>query len=556
MRWRGTCAVDFHCRSSAPLDPNIERESTRPLDAYDIFPYESIAFPETHPDHLAVLGRLLGLPTATPATAQVLEIGCASGGNVIPMAYHLPAARFLGIDLSASQVATGQRLVQQLELNNVELHQGDILDLGPELGEFHYIIAHGVYSWVPQQVREHLLALAPRLLAPNGLFYVSYNTLPGWRMHGMLRDILMYACPSAETPQGRIATARNALERLRNSLKGLDALSARYLREEIARLEHVHPSYLLFEYLAEHNQPFLFSDFAADADRAGLRYLCDTELRTLFPSSYGETISEALAPIEDGLELEQWLDFVTNRNFRQSVLCRADADLAEGIAIDLDQFAQLAFRCDLRPSEKPDLRRVRDTRFRSASCNDLRISHPLTKAVVLHLSARFPNCLLLAELMPSARQDVEAAGGGTLANDMDACLQELFSLYAHGSIAAQPSTLHVSPPQLDQPALSPLARVQLEAGAVQVTTIHHGNLDLDAFAARVMHHLDGTRTEDEIARALVDELQSGHLQPPQHLRLKRWSDNKAKERVGKAIEALIVLFARHGILSSRPNPEA
>ena len=56
------------------------------MDAYDAFPYESIAFPETHPDHLAVLGGLLGLATPNPATARVLELGCASGGNLIPLA--------------------------------------------------------------------------------------------------------------------------------------------------------------------------------------------------------------------------------------------------------------------------------------------------------------------------------------------------------------------------------------------------------------------------------------------------------------------------------------
>ncbi|HSO79141.1 MAG TPA: class I SAM-dependent methyltransferase, partial [Chromatiaceae bacterium] len=268
------------------------------MDDYDAFPYESIAFPETHPHHLAVLGRLLGLDTASPATARVLEIGCAGGGNLIPLALGLPGARCLGIDLSARQIAMGQDLVQTLGLANLELRQGDILDLDPSLGPFDYIIAHGVYSWIPDPVRDHLLRLASRLLAPAGIFYVSYNCLPGWRMRGMLRDILRYACRAAVTPTERIAAARAALDRLRASLQGLEAHSARYLLAEMAHLDQVHPSYLLFEYLAEHNQAFLFSDVAADAERAGLRYLCDTDPRTLFPSTYGEAVDQALAPIE------------------------------------------------------------------------------------------------------------------------------------------------------------------------------------------------------------------------------------------------------------------
>jgi SAM-dependent methyltransferase/methyltransferase-like protein len=518
------------------------------MDDYDAFPYESIAFPETHPHHLAVLGRLLGLDTARPATARVLEIGCAGGGNLIPLALGLPGASCLGIDLSARQIAMGQDLVQTLGLANLELRQGDILDLDPSLGPFDYIIAHGVYSWVPDPVREHLLRLASQLLAPAGIFYVSYNCLPGWRMRGMLRDILRYACRGLETPTERISAARAALDRLRASLQGLDAHSARYLLAEITHLDQVHPSYLLFEYLAEHNRAFLFSDFAADAEQAGLRYLCDTDPRTLFPSTYGQAVDQALAPIEDGLELEQWLDFVTNRNFRQSLLYRADAELPEEIAIDLDRFAGLAFRADLRPAARPDLRRVKDSPFLTPAGVTLQVSQPLTKALLLELGARFPDSLTLAEVLPAAIARVESAGGGALAQAVDDCLPELFSLFAHNGIGAQPDPRHLPPPALDRPQVWPLARAQLVGGARRITSVNHTNLDLDAFAIQLIGYLDGTRTPDEIAQALTDDLMAGRLAPPKALGTTNWPKNKLLARTQAANQELIALFARQGIL--------
>ncbi len=522
------------------------------MDPYDAFPYESIAFPETHPNHLAVLGRLLGLETETPATARVLEIGCAGGGNLIPIAQGLPGARCLGIDLSARQIAMARGLVENLGLSNLELRQGDILELDASLGPFDYIIAHGVYSWVPEPVREHLLMLAGRLLTPTGICYVSYNCLPGWRMRGMLRDILRYACRELETPTDRLAAARAALERLRASLQGLETHSARYLLAEIAHLDQVHPSYLLFEYLAEHNRAFLFSDFAADAEQAGLRYLCDTDPRTLFPSTYGEGVDRALAPIEDGLELEQWLDFVTNRNFRQSLLCRADADLPEEIGIDLDRFAGMAFRADLRPTARPDLRRVKDNPFLTPAGVSLQVSQPLTKALVMELSARYPDSLTLAEILPAAILRVETAGGGGLAQAIDACLQELFSLFAHNAVAAQPDPRHQPPPALDRPQVWPLARAQLAGGARRITTLNHTNLDLDAFAAQLIGYLDGTRTPDELALALTDDLLAGRLAPPQALGTAAWPRNKLLARTQKATQELINLFARQGILLADP----
>ena len=111
-------------------------------------------------------------------------------------------------------VAAGERHLRALGFANVRLRHGDILDLDPDsdpdLGEFDYIIAHGVYSWVPDPVRRHLLRLCRSLLAPHGVAYVSYNTLPGWRMRGMLRDLLRYAARGAETAADKLAAAHAA----------------------------------------------------------------------------------------------------------------------------------------------------------------------------------------------------------------------------------------------------------------------------------------------------------------------------------------------------------
>jgi methyltransferase-like protein/trans-aconitate methyltransferase len=485
---------------------------------------------------------------APAASARVLEIACAGGGNLIPMAYRLPRAGFLGVDLSARQIEAGRRLIDQLGLPNIELRQGDIMDLDVRLGEFDYIIAHGVYSWVPAPVRESLLRLAAALLSPAGLFYVSFNTLPGWRMRGMLRDVLRYAVRGADGPEARIAAARAALVRLEAAIAGFDALSARYLREEIAQLKRSHPSYLLFEYLAEHNRAFLFSDFVADTERAGLRYLCDTDLRTLFPSSYGAGVERALAPIEDGVELEQWLDFATSRNFRQSVLCRADAELPEDIAIDLDQFAPLAFRADLKPLDKPRLKQVQATAFTSPTGARLTVSQPLTKSIVLQLSERYPDCLPLAEVMPAAMRQVAAAGGSP-ERDINTCLEELFSLFAHGGIGVQTTPQSFPPPAMDRPRVVSLALAQLETGHEQVTTAHHGNLDVDPFAARLMRYLDGSRTLEEVSQALADDLTTGRLHPPPNVSPGKWTREKLLARVRGAVAELVALFARQGVLT-------
>ncbi|MES9907256.1 MAG: class I SAM-dependent methyltransferase [Candidatus Thiodiazotropha sp.] len=97
---------------------------------------------------------------------NVLELGCACGGNLIPMAARLPDSYFLGIELSPEQAQEGLSRINELGLANCDIRQADILDLQDEGLRFDYIITHGVYSWSPPEVRERIIELSSRLLSP------------------------------------------------------------------------------------------------------------------------------------------------------------------------------------------------------------------------------------------------------------------------------------------------------------------------------------------------------------------------------------------------------
>ena len=120
---------------------------------YDATPYTSNSFPQSAPGQLAAVAHLLGLDTPAVADARVLEIGCAAGGNLLPFAAAHPNADAVGIDLSPVQVTHGRTRARSLGLDNLKLLAGDIarMDLRA-LGQFDFVIAHGVYSWVPPDV--------------------------------------------------------------------------------------------------------------------------------------------------------------------------------------------------------------------------------------------------------------------------------------------------------------------------------------------------------------------------------------------------------------------
>src|SRR5688572_8322402 len=130
--------------------------------SYDIIPYQSDPFPQTHPGVLATIGILFGMQTVPVEKCRVLEIACAGGGNLIPMALELPGSEFVGIDLSARQIKQAKETAEQVGLKNIRFEKKDILELNEDFGKFDYIIAHGVYSWVPNAVADRILEVCKK----------------------------------------------------------------------------------------------------------------------------------------------------------------------------------------------------------------------------------------------------------------------------------------------------------------------------------------------------------------------------------------------------------
>ena len=267
------------------------------LDSYDDLPYESLPLPDTHPDYLRALARLYGVDAAPMASCRVLELGCAGGGNLLPLAWYFPGSQCTGVELARGHVDEANALITELGLNNAQvLHRSitePLEDHGDDLGEFDYIIAHGVFSWVPRAVQDRLLDICGKHLAPNGIAYISYNTLPGWHVRGLLRDALLSYCAPGGRASERLAQAHALFDLIEPALRANQSLDAQLALKEIEYLRRAAPSYVYHEYLEEINEPLHFSSFMRRADHAGLAYLADAEPWTMFPDTLG---ADAAAP--------------------------------------------------------------------------------------------------------------------------------------------------------------------------------------------------------------------------------------------------------------------
>jgi methyltransferase-like protein len=473
-------------------------------NSYDAVPYSVNAFPQTRPDRLAAIAALFGLTAPAPRRCRVLELACASGGNLIPLALASPESTFAGIDLSGRQIADGQAVVRELGLGNVELKQLSILDVTEEFGTFDYILAHGVYSWVPPDVQDKILDICHRNLAANGVAYVSYNTFPGWHARGAIREMLCYHTERFSDPVERMREARKLLNFLAGSVKqGGDGYGV-LLRQELAVLAQTPESYLLHEHLEEFNEPLYFHQFAERAAAKGLQFLAEAHVGTMVADRFGPDAEKTLRELSpDLLHMEQYMDFLRNRMFRQTLLCHESVTLEHALRSDAVRSFYIA--APVTPvSSSLDVRSSEAEEFRGGG-RALVTRDPLMKAAMVHLSKVWPLSVSFDELLSVAR--AELGGSSAAALEGPATLTaRLLNAHAAGlvefSLAAPAFRTDLS----EHPVASPYARLRARDGG-SVTNLRLETVPMGEPSRLVLRHLDGSHD-----RASLIDLLAGWLE--------------------------------------------
>ena len=293
--------------------------------------YKSYPFPFTTPAYLEAYGTLVGLKPPTAKTARVLELGATYGGNVISQAAHNPEATFVGIELSQDQVEKGNKIIGDAKLDNVSLVQGDILNFDESMGTFDYIIAHGFYSWISDEMKDKLLDIISNHLADNGIAYVSYNTYPGWHTMEEVRQLMLFANRGHDESTHKEKVLRGKTV---GSLVGAQILNYDNLKERnskfLGALRSVMQKddyYVGHDHLEPHNDPCYLYQFNDHLKTHNLAYVGDADLTLSMVRTYDESIAdklEQLAPNSQA-DQEQYLDFMLDTTFRKSIICKASA---------------------------------------------------------------------------------------------------------------------------------------------------------------------------------------------------------------------------------------
>ncbi|SFG05334.1 Methyltransferase domain-containing protein [Novosphingobium sp. CF614] len=289
----------------------------QPRTAYDDVQYPSGLYRTTHPDHLAAMARLHGLAAADPRKARVLEVAGGDGFNVLAMAAALPDARFVNIDLASSAVARGQALADVAGLANARIEVADVVEAAGSLeDEFDYVIVHGLYAWVSPPVQEATLRLIDRVLAPEGIAYISYNALPGCHLRKAVREMLLYELRGVADSADRLRHALVILEDFAKPRED-DGLPQAALRKTAQLMVEKNRDSLFHDELGDVYDPKALHEIVAEAGRHDLAYLTDSQPGGLFHGLPGEPLDDAAV-----VRLAQLADYRDTCFFHQSLFIR------------------------------------------------------------------------------------------------------------------------------------------------------------------------------------------------------------------------------------------
>ena len=366
---------------------------------YDELNYRCLPVEWTAPERLALASLLHGGPRPILNSYRVLELGCGDGANLLPLAYYRRHATLVGVDGARSHIGIANQRKANLGLTNVNFLNEDFSRANDRLsGQFDFIIAHGIYSWVSDSVRNALFELCAQRLQSGGLLYLNYNTKPGWNVRGMVREFLLAQTAGTTDLRTRAQLAKEVSARVAASLPVDEHPYSQLLANEYRFVCDNHVSYVAHEYLAAENHAYWRSEFMSLAARYGFEYVGDAD----FNYASGRTSGDLAARLEKekivGRALSDTADLLSYRQLHTPIL--AKAPLTRHVP-NLDEFADLRVASCLVPCIPDNTGRAM---YQHPSGYQVEAKETVMQCALNRLLPIWPRGLPISEVFPDVGQ--------------------------------------------------------------------------------------------------------------------------------------------------------
>lgn len=483
---------------------------------YEDLPYQSSTIGYSHPRRLAMIGTLFGMQPTNINRCRILELGCAEGGNLIPMAAGLPESEFVGIDFSDRQIRTGLQTVQNLGIDNLSLRQMNILDVDDSFGRFDYIIVHGIYTWVPLEVRAKILEICRQNLNPQGIGFVSFNAKPGSHLRIMIREMILQHLQEIPSPQQRAQEARRFLKFLLESASQ-ERFPAYYaaLKWEQTFFDRCDDLHLLHGLLETINDPISFTEFMNDAQQQKLQFLGEVSFQDMvlppLPASSTKTLNEF---VRNQVDMEQYHDYIRGRSFRKTLLCHEEVPLTRTVSSECVRKFHIG--SPMKPTAPLAQSAANaEITFRKSAGNEIKTSKPLLKAAFHLLAEIWPENIPFDALLTKAQsRETDLYGTSLNPNSNHEAstflADQLMRCYSAGLVEFDiyPTTCQSNISR--SPRTTTLIQKQARISN-RVANQRHETISLNAMQQFLLTKLDGSLTREQLLEDAAREATLGSL---------------------------------------------
>lgn len=283
---------------------------------------------ELSPLYLAYMARLAGIqPPDINGEFTYCELACGRGLSTSIIAASFPQARFTGLDFNPAHIAEARQSVRESGLENINYEEwsfAQAADMPDDvLPQQDFITLHGTYTWVDRVRRQDIVRFVQNKLKPGGIFYLSYNTMPGWAPTLPLQHMMHeYARENPGRSDRQIEGALDFLTRLNDAgAKYFEAVPA--AQNRLKNTVDKNRNYLVHEYMHTGWEPLYHSDVVRDLDAAKLTYIGTASVVENFPNLYlPDDIRKLVNQTRDPAFQQVIIDFTVNQQFRRDIFMR------------------------------------------------------------------------------------------------------------------------------------------------------------------------------------------------------------------------------------------
>ena len=306
--------------------------------------YTAGYYREQEPDFLNLCLITQGIrPIEIDQGFTYCELGCGLGLTSLIMAANYPQGRFYAIDFNPTHIAYARGLAAKAGLTNIVFLEKSFADIDNDnslIPECDYIVLHGIFTWVSNENRQHIINICSKKLRSGGLVYNSYNAKPGWSLGEPIQKMMITA---GQTFAG------SSVERFDQAVEVLDnffKLESRFLNinpslidSRVNLLKTKDRKYLIHEYFNEGWRAFYFPEIAEYLASAKLDFVGEANVTAAYMFNLlPEDSRKFLLGLKDKISRELFKDVLLNTMFRKDIYLR-------GLKIDLDAYQQKDFLC-------------------------------------------------------------------------------------------------------------------------------------------------------------------------------------------------------------------